>query len=581
MTTGRTTAVETQLWFGDSERPLYGWVVAPSDGQVRGGVVICSPIGRELYSTHRTIRRLAGQLAEAGYVAIRFDYDGTGDSAGSADDSRRVQAWLDSIRDARSLLLELGAPRISGIGFRLGALLLATFAQAAPGAFESVVLWDPYVTGRAFLREGEVLLSASDGGGREKDPAYVHTPSFQFTQETADDLRRLSFGELPVENPIAERILLLHRDDRPQPAAIKRRLEMEGDRLSVGVAVDLAALMDVDVTVMTVPQLTLDRTVSWLSEATSTDYEALSSIPSEHAATVRALDGSPVRETFANVAHRGMRGIISEPAADLADGPRPWVTLMNIGSEYHIGPGRLWVELAREWAAMGYRIIRIDQTGIGDSDIHDGQIEARPYSPFWIDDVRDLVRTLRKDGSPIMMVGLCAGAYSSLEAALWEKVDEVFAIGPILVFFTVAAKWMPHYTRKRRAAFAGAPASYYSPPVPVKDPPKVVVALWRMYSRFAFWRSPFLVLKRVTARGTKLTLVVNEYDLRHLVRNAVWRPGLRALQRRPSFALVRQEIEHSLLDRGSQEFIRKLATASVQRFHEGFLAEGKTPSGLK
>ncbi len=45
----------------------------------------------------------------------------------------------------------------------------------------------------------------------------------------------------------------------------------------------------------------------------------------------------------------------------------PWVVLVNVAAEHHIGPGRRWVEWARRWAALGYRVVRIDQSGVGDS----------------------------------------------------------------------------------------------------------------------------------------------------------------------------------------------------------------------
>ncbi len=44
------------------------------------------------------------ELAAAGFVALRFDYDGTGDSAGLQEDAGRVPAWLASIEAARQHL---------------------------------------------------------------------------------------------------------------------------------------------------------------------------------------------------------------------------------------------------------------------------------------------------------------------------------------------------------------------------------------------------------------------------------------------------------------------------------------------
>ena len=91
---GDTSIVErpehTQVWFGPESRPLYGWVARPAGGVARGGAILCPPMGEEGRAAHRTFRRLAEELADAGIVALRFDYDGTGDSAGLQDDPDRV-----------------------------------------------------------------------------------------------------------------------------------------------------------------------------------------------------------------------------------------------------------------------------------------------------------------------------------------------------------------------------------------------------------------------------------------------------------------------------------------------------------
>src|SRR6188472_459160 len=122
---------KTKVWFGPKPLPLYGWLSRPAGGVARGGVVLCPPMGEEGRAAHRTFRRLAEALAEAGIVALRFDYDGTGDSAGLQDDPDRVPAWQDSIEAARQYLLDLGAPTVAAVGMRLGATLAACQAAAS------------------------------------------------------------------------------------------------------------------------------------------------------------------------------------------------------------------------------------------------------------------------------------------------------------------------------------------------------------------------------------------------------------------------------------------------------------------
>ena len=88
------------LWFGPDDRPLFGWLHAPAARQVRGGVVLSPPLGFEAVNARHAYRYLAEALSEAGFAALRFDYDGTGDSAGRQDDPGRVNAWSRSLHMA-------------------------------------------------------------------------------------------------------------------------------------------------------------------------------------------------------------------------------------------------------------------------------------------------------------------------------------------------------------------------------------------------------------------------------------------------------------------------------------------------
>ena len=49
-------------------------------------MVVCPPLGPEYFNSYRSLRHLADRLAENGVSALRFDYDGTGNSAGQDED---------------------------------------------------------------------------------------------------------------------------------------------------------------------------------------------------------------------------------------------------------------------------------------------------------------------------------------------------------------------------------------------------------------------------------------------------------------------------------------------------------------
>src|SRR5258705_6760804 len=78
-------------------RALFMWHHPPPSHLSRGAaIVLCPPLGYEYMSAYRTLRILADRLAAIGFDALRFDYDGTGNSAGDVEQPGRVDAWLQS-----------------------------------------------------------------------------------------------------------------------------------------------------------------------------------------------------------------------------------------------------------------------------------------------------------------------------------------------------------------------------------------------------------------------------------------------------------------------------------------------------
>lgn len=118
------------FYFGPSERPLFGWLHLPNGSECRNvGVVVCNPLGYEYVCAHRTIKHFARTAAANGWPALRFDYDGTGDSAGSDLDGERLRHWMRSIHAAIDELKgRTGVHSICLVGIRLGATLAAIVA---------------------------------------------------------------------------------------------------------------------------------------------------------------------------------------------------------------------------------------------------------------------------------------------------------------------------------------------------------------------------------------------------------------------------------------------------------------------
>ena len=140
--------------FGPAGRELVGLYQPPSGGQDRRECcVLCNPFGQESVRSHRVFRILADRLSRAGLHVLRFDYLGTGDSAG-ADEDGSLAAWTDDVvRASDELVRRSSASQVAWFGLRLGATLAALASRSAPRPPGRLVLWDPVIDGPAYLAE--------------------------------------------------------------------------------------------------------------------------------------------------------------------------------------------------------------------------------------------------------------------------------------------------------------------------------------------------------------------------------------------------------------------------------------------
>jgi len=140
------------FYFGAGEKRLFGIHYRPArDAARNSAVVLCYPMGHEYIRAQRAFRQLSFRLAEAGFHVLRFDFYGCGDSAGESHEGE-VEQWLEDIGSAIQEIKDLsGVTQVSLIGARLGATL-ATLAGGARPDVESMVLWDPIVKGKDYVR---------------------------------------------------------------------------------------------------------------------------------------------------------------------------------------------------------------------------------------------------------------------------------------------------------------------------------------------------------------------------------------------------------------------------------------------
>lgn len=137
------------------------------------------------------------------------------------------------------------------------------------------------------------------------------------------------------------------------------------------------------------------------------------------------------RETIATFGKTGsLVGIVTHPEANPA-AALPAVILLNSGFLHRVGPGRLYVKLARTLAARGFLVLRFDLSGIGDSRSSD---EASAHDERAIAELGEAMGYLRdKFGADrFVLSGICSGAKIAYQAQCAD--NRVVGAAPINLY---------------------------------------------------------------------------------------------------------------------------------------------------
>ena len=563
---------ETGLWFGSARRRRFGWLSVPADHRAELGVVLCPPVGEEARASHRTFRRFGLQLAERGALALRVDYDGTGDSVGLQDDPERVEAWLASIADAVTQLREYGVARVALVGMRLGATLVATLAERLSDdptpALDSLVLWDPCLSGRAFLREGAAVHAMANPQVTELTVGAVHTPGFGYSAAVAADLERLNLAGLSGA-PWTRRTLVLTRNGNPLTGRAGRALA--GANIQWDRADGQQELLGVEPNLAQVPNAPLARIVAWLTDASSdpasrrTDERPVERPPLRGGIVRDTVfdrpEGVSLRERIVGLGPLGLFAVTTEPAAG-AD--TPWIVLVNVAAESHIGPGRRWVEYARDWASLGFRCVRFDQSGLGNSPTGTDQREDLVFDPHWLDDLPAVIDALGEHTAagvtpaPIAIFGLCSGAYSAFEAAVRRPVDAVYAVNPRVSLPEMSRVGDVYDTRRAVARPLASPFALLA-----ARHSRAAWGLWRIFRQFTVWNAPMASVMQVLKSGTAVQIVANRKDAAGFREVAWWSVvRRRAVGRTQRYGIaVHGDVDHAMMNQIAQDVVGEHATA--------------------
>jgi pimeloyl-ACP methyl ester carboxylesterase len=395
--------------------PCLGWFHAPSAPARDAVVVMCRPIGYEALCSYHAYTQLAQAFAAAGLAVLRFDWHGTGDSDGGDTDPERTAAWLASGEAAIAKARELaGTQEVVLFGMRLGATLALQLAQRI-GGIHSLVLWAPCASGRQFVREMRAAYASHAHASPDLDGGLEALGTL-FTCEALAGIEALAAES--AGPPPAQRVYVVGRDDLPGEGSLPARLRTQGAQVEVtrwsGYAAMMAEPHDARVAPDAVASL-----VQWL----------MAPLPS--LATARAAAAAPpwpeawrtggVQEAPVRFGERGeLFGMLSQPLAP-AQRAETAVLLLNVGGNYRIGCNRIYVKIARDLASCGWRALRLDVAGVGDSRVEEGFTSASMFRDYATADIAAAIDMLARQGCKrFVLLGICSGAYLGFQVALQD-----------------------------------------------------------------------------------------------------------------------------------------------------------------
>jgi len=534
------------VWFGSRSRPLAGYVHRPA-GAVSGGVLICAPFGYEAVCAHRSLRRLADLLAADGLIALRFDYEGAGQSSGTGHEEDLLSRWQDDVASGIAELRRLGVTRPALAGLRLGASL-ALAAAAHDREVGPIALWSPLTSGARYYRELRGHAAVTSGGvlsdGSLNVTGHLVSPSF------ASELR--AFRPLTDVPPELELLLIDSPGfrDYGRAAADLRDAGLEPSVIDMP---GTAEVIEEDAELVAIPEALLNRMSRWIAQRSSRAPVEHDTDDSQFGPVVEFDGGAGViREEIVRI--HGLHGVWTEPPST-RDGRG--VIFLNNGAAGAEGPGRAWVQFARTLAAGGVSSLRFDQSGLGESPNPKGRLTRRPkvVARTTGPEILNAVSWMRDRGvGNITVVGLCSGAQVAVRLFAFDgQVENIVSINPPLFSLRdigvgpiVRLLWdyltYPMRKDKARRVLHHIPAWLW----------KGLDALW-------IYPLPARFLRRVADRGIRLHLVFGDHDKGIVDIQCRGSDGVERLVSEHRIGLeIVEDMDHSMFNHSSRS--RVLAT---------------------
>jgi alpha/beta superfamily hydrolase len=238
---------EEATFIGDGPKRMLVSLRLPLEGAATAGVVLCPALHEDFMRTYRKDVLLARTLAPRGVAVLRFDYRGTGNSDGGADDATFDSMREDALASASWLRARAEVETVGFLGTRWGALVAAA---AVRDGDSPLALWEPALDGRSYFREAfraNRIHAAKEQRAHESEPSTEEElASHGVVDVLGYPLLRTFFEDAST------RRLDVELGDRPRPVLLAQtgrgeRLRPDYERFAAGLrdrglAVETAAI---------------------------------------------------------------------------------------------------------------------------------------------------------------------------------------------------------------------------------------------------------------------------------------------------------------------------------------------------
>lgn len=372
------------------------------------------------------MRSLADDLSARGIPVLRFDYRGTGDSAGDDGASDQFEtAVADVCAAIERLKAETGVTHVTLCGLRLGTAFM--LLAAAQSHVDELVLLAPVVSGRGYVRELSIMrniwldqLPAPLRAAQRQD-ALFNVLGQVYSAEFSARLKAFDAVDVLKQGTLARTARTLIFDTNlANSEPLRQGFEALGGEVEIRPFDGYAAFMQESI-FSKIPRQVLSAVADWIAAGKVRCEPSPRVVPNAGWDSDLMLRMADACEQPVRFGAAGLFGILCTPRAMSDLGSVLLIT--NTSASAHVGDSRLSVRIAREMARRGIASLRFDGRGIGDSVMSGATAAETAFQPVYstavVEDTATAAGWLKERGyRNVVSFGICSGAYSALRAAL-------------------------------------------------------------------------------------------------------------------------------------------------------------------